>query len=58
MSQLTTLENYVVFEMNNVKVYQSLKVTSSPNIEGKILESIYVTPTKIIDVVLDEEPTC
>jgi len=42
VSQLTDSGNYVLFGPNDVKVYQNLKVTSTPIMEGRRLESIYV----------------
>lgn len=42
VSQLTSSGNYVVFGPNDVKVYQSLRPTSPPILEGRRLESVYV----------------
>ncbi|KAH0644478.1 hypothetical protein KY284_032362 [Solanum tuberosum] len=42
VSQLTYSGNYVLFGPNDVKVYRNLKVTSTPIMEGRRLESIYV----------------
>uniref|UniRef100_M1AT88 Copia-like retrotransposable element n=1 Tax=Solanum tuberosum TaxID=4113 RepID=M1AT88_SOLTU len=42
VSQLTDSGNYVLFGPNDIKVYRNLKVTSTPIMEGKRLESIYV----------------
>ena len=56
VSQLTDSGNYDLFRSNDVKVYQNLKVTSIPIIEGKRLESIYIMPTKTTYVVLDDAP--
>ncbi|KAH0703207.1 hypothetical protein KY285_017485 [Solanum tuberosum] len=42
VSQLIDSGNYVLFGPNDVKVYRNLKVTSTPIMEGKRLESIYV----------------
>ncbi|KAH7847882.1 hypothetical protein Vadar_031260 [Vaccinium darrowii] len=42
VSQLTSSGNYVVFDLKDVKVYQSLKPVGTPIMEGRRLESIYV----------------
>lgn len=42
VSQLTSSGNYMVFGPNDVKVYRNLKVTSTPIMEGRRLESVYV----------------
>ncbi|KAH0669139.1 hypothetical protein KY285_025760 [Solanum tuberosum] len=42
VSQLTDSGNYVLFGPNDVKVYRNLKVTSTPIMEERRLESIYV----------------
>lgn len=42
VSKLTNFCNYVLFEPNDVKIYQHLQVTSTPIIQWRILESIYV----------------
>lgn len=42
VSQLTTSGNYVVFGLEDVKVYQSLKPIGTPIMKGRRLESIYI----------------
>lgn len=56
VSLLITLENYVVFKPDDVKVYQSFKATSSAIMKERRLKLINVMPTKITYVVLEETP--
>ncbi|KAA0033603.1 Integrase, catalytic core [Cucumis melo var. makuwa] len=42
VSQLTSASNFIVFGSNNVKVYHNLKVSGTPLMEGRRMDSIYV----------------
>src|SRR5688572_17794330 len=42
VSQLTSSGNYVVFGPHDVKMYRNFKPTSTPLMEGRHLESVYV----------------
>ncbi|KAJ4723417.1 Retrovirus-related Pol polyprotein from transposon TNT 1-94 [Melia azedarach] len=42
VAQLTSSGNYVLFSPNNVKVYRNIKISGTPTMEGRRLESIYV----------------
>ena len=39
---MTSAENFVVFGPDDVKVYHNLKVSGTPLMEGRRMESIYV----------------
>ena len=45
VAQLTTSGHYVLFGPHDVKVYQDLKISGSPTMEGRRLESVYVMAT-------------
>lgn len=57
VSQLTTSGNYVLFGPDGIKVYRNLKVTSSPIMEERSLESIYVMRAETTYMVFDEAST-
>ncbi|KAM2846143.1 hypothetical protein COP2_029103 [Malus domestica] len=40
--QLTSLGNYVLFGLRDVKVYRHLKILGTPTMEGRQLQSVYV----------------
>ncbi|KAE8705491.1 PLAC8 family protein [Hibiscus syriacus] len=42
VAQLTSSDHYVLFGPQDVKVYHDLKISETPTIEGRRLESIYV----------------
>ena len=42
MAQLTMSSHYVLFGPHDVKVYQDLKISGTPTMEGRRLESVYV----------------
>ncbi|KAA0037350.1 Integrase, catalytic core [Cucumis melo var. makuwa] len=46
VSQLTSADNFVVFGLDDVKVYHNLKVSGSPLMEGRRMDSIYVMSAK------------
>ncbi|XP_022928647.1 uncharacterized protein LOC111435492 [Cucurbita moschata] len=46
VKQLTTLENYVLFGPEDVKVYKDVKIIGKLTIEGRRVESVYVLSTE------------
>lgn len=42
MLQLTSIGNYILFGPNGLKVYKDIKVTRTPMMERRKLESLYV----------------
>ncbi|KAE8689487.1 putative disease resistance protein [Hibiscus syriacus] len=42
LAQLTSLGHYVLFGPQDVKVYRDVKISETPTMEGRSLESIYV----------------
>lgn len=46
VSQLTAFDNYALLELDNVNVYQHLKVIGTPTMQGKQLESVYMMSTQ------------
>ncbi|KAL3508929.1 hypothetical protein ACH5RR_028330 [Cinchona calisaya] len=42
VSQLTASSNFVLFELDEVKVYQNKKITGTPIMQGKRMETVYV----------------
>ncbi|KAJ4718987.1 Retrovirus-related Pol polyprotein from transposon TNT 1-94 [Melia azedarach] len=42
VAQLTSSGNYVLFSPNDVKVYRNIKISGTPTMEGRRLESVYV----------------
>ena len=42
MAQLTSSGHYVLFGPQDVKVYHNLKISETPTMEGRRLESVYV----------------
>lgn len=42
VAQLTSLGHYVLFSPSDVKVYKELKISGTPTMEGRRMESVYV----------------
>jgi len=57
MKKLFVSQNYILFRLNDIKLYVNLIVTNSPIMEEKTFNSIYIISVKTTFVVFDEAPT-